>query len=112
MSKTDLKVYHVPFKSTVSGTISVLATSPEGAAAHLNTKLEDGSLGWDKENLAEEGVLHDGSISFESIQAGEIESAGDPVETKEDPTEHNDWEAFEENDNDVESDEDTNGRTA
>lgn len=96
MKPSDLKVYHVPFKTLVTGTISVLATSPEDAAERLDAKIEDGSLSWDDDNLCEEGVLHDGSVNFVSLGGGEIESSGNPVEqTNEKVEEHNDFDSFE-----------------
>lgn len=96
MDKSKLKVFDVPFTTTVTGTIKALATTKEEAAEFLNKKLEDGSLGWDESNLVEEGILHDGSITFGDIKPGEIEGNADQItESSDDPKEHGDWDAFE-----------------
>lgn len=98
IDKSKLKVWEVPFSTTVSGTILVLAEDAKGAIKFLEEKGEDGSLGWDKDNLAEEGILHDGSMHIHSLNTTEIE--GDDENIKEfkelKPEDHQDWDAFEE----------------
>ncbi len=95
--KSTLKVYDVPFTTTITGTIKALASSPEEATLYLNRKIEDGSLGLDKFNLTEEGVLHDGSISFgPDIEVSEMEipQGKSITESSDDPASHPDWFAF------------------
>lgn len=96
VDKSKLRVFDAPFSTTVTGVVKVLATDAKGAAEALNAKLEDGSFGWDNNNLAEEGIIHDGSIYLASIIGGEIEGDEDTIkETTDKPEEHPDWDAFE-----------------
>lgn len=92
--KSKLKVFEIPFTTEVKGTILVLATSPEAAENFIDQKIEEGSFGWDKSNLTEEGVLHDGSMVFDQLKDGDIRS-GTPKERPDlKPEEHFDWDAF------------------
>ena len=95
VDKSKLKVFHVPFISEVKGTVSVLALDARGALAAVKNKVDDGSFGWDNDNLSEEGVLKDGSVNFNDVEGGDI-VADMPVEQpNEKPEDHNDWDAFE-----------------
>lgn len=94
MKKSELKVFEVPFKTEVSGTVMVLAPDAEAATAYLEGKIEDATFGWDNNNLQEEGILHDGSIEFNEAKGGEIE-LNDPRPSQMEPKDHSMWGAFE-----------------
>lgn len=105
VDKSKLKVWEIPFTSTVSGTILALAESQEQAIEYMNKKLENGSLGWDTDNLAEEGILHDGSIQFLKIEVSEPESPEgiDIKQNSMEPSEHPDWDVFEDDEAEIEA---------
>lgn len=102
MDKNKLKVYEIPFITTITGTILALADSPQAAIDYCNRKLEDASLGLDESNLAEEGFLHDGSVTFKEVKAGEFgfpnEPSLDEIKVNDmNPEEHGDWDAIDHN---------------
>lgn len=84
-----MKVYFVPFTlPVVSGKVSVLASSPVEA----KLKASELDMGWDKDNLMENSVFHDGSPTIEDLDVKEgVVSFGTPEETEEDPAEHPDY---------------------
>lgn len=94
VDKTKLKVWEVPFSTTVTGTIFALAESQKEACDHLISKINDGSFAFDEDNLCEEGVLHDGSISLNEINTSPIEQAGEAKLSSMEPSQHPDWDAF------------------
>lgn len=99
--KSKLLVWHVPFTIKVEGSVSVLAATSAEAKAAVEAKIEDGSFGVDDENIAEEGIFHDGSVNFVKLKGNTPElSVATPTDDK--PEEHNDWDAFEDDEADAE----------